>query len=199
MEYIVITAENFKCKPWSGGTTTELFIFPLTADYQQRNFQFRLSTATVETEKSDFTPLHGISRKLMVLAGKITLSHEGHYSRQLNKFDVDEFDGDWKTSSIGKCTDFNLMTTGKTTGKLTALFIEKDHNVNCKIKENCDWFIIFMYAGKVRIDIENKITTINKGDVLILNKLTTRNIKINGIQNSELIFSEITYNKQRIE
>jgi uncharacterized protein len=191
MEYTIITSENFKTRSWSGGTTTELFIFPLAADYQQRDFQFRLSTANVETEKSDFTLLSGISRKLMVLAGKITLSHEGHYSRQLDKFDVDDFEGDWKTSSSGKCTDFNLMTTGKTSGELSAVIIEKDQSVNFKIKENCDWFIIFMYSGNVRIGVKNKIA-INKGDLLILNKLTTSDIEIIGIQNSELIISEIT-------
>ena len=69
MEYSIITTDNFKTSGWSGGTTTELFIFPPTADYQQRNFQFRLSTATVEADRSDFTLLNGISRKLMVLSG----------------------------------------------------------------------------------------------------------------------------------
>jgi len=110
MGYSIITSHYLQPVSWSGGTTTELFIFPLTSDYHKRNFQFRLSTATVEKDKSDFTRLIGISRKLMVLDGKITLNHKDHYSRQINKFDVDEFEGDWKTSSIGKCTDFNLMT-----------------------------------------------------------------------------------------
>ena len=192
MAYKIITSEYFQPAGWSGGTTTELFIFPLSADYQLRNFQFRLSTSTVETDKSDFTPLYGISRKLMVLAGKMTLRHEDHYSRRLNKFDVDEFEGDWKTSSTGKCTDFNLMTTGKITGELTAIVIQKEQYVNLNIKENCDWFIIYIYTGKVRIDINSKITTINTGDLLILNKLTTRSFVIKGIENSELVFSEIS-------
>ncbi len=128
----------------------------------------------------------------MVLAGKMTLRHEDHYSRRLNKFDVDEFEGDWKTSSTGKCTDFNLMTTGKITGELTAIVIQKEQYVNLNIKENCDWFIIYIYTGKVRIDINNKITTINTGDLLLLNKLTTRSFGIKGIENSELVFSEIS-------
>ena len=192
MEYTIITSESFKSKSWSGGTTTELFIFPLTAEYQQRNFRFRLSTATVETEMSDFTSLHGFLRKLMVLAGTINLRHEGHYSRQLNKFDTDEFEGDWRTSSIGKCTDFNLMLDDKTSGEITAIVIKKDQNVNFKIRENCDWLFIFIYSGKVRIGIKNKIATIIKGDLLVLNKRTIRKIEIIGIQNSELIFSEIT-------
>ncbi len=192
MEYTIITSEYFKPVCWSGGTTTELYIFPQTAAYQQRNFQFRLSTATVETERSEFTLIYGTSRKLMVLNGKITLNHKDHYTRQLNKFDIDEFEGDWETSSVGKGTDFNLMTTGKTNGELSAVVIEKEKKVNCNIKENRDRFFIYVYSGKVKMDIDNKITTIKKGDLLILSKLTKSNFEIKGIEKSELVFAEIT-------
>ena len=192
MQYSVIKSKDFKPASWPGGKTTELFIFPPTADYHQRNFQFRLSKSSVETDRSDFTSLHGITRKLMVLSGEITLSHEGHYSRQLHKFEVDEFEGDWKTSSVGKCTDFNLMTTGKTTGELSVIVIEKGQHVNYNIKENGDWVFIFIHTGSVRIDLDSKIRTINKGDLLIINNITTRNFEINGIEKSELVFSEIT-------
>lgn len=192
MQYTIITSQNFKPVSWPGGITTELFIYPLTADYHQRNFQFRISKASVETDRSDFTTLPGIARKLMVLSGKITLNHEGHYSRQLNKFEADEFEGDWKTSSVGKCTDFNLMTIGKTTGELSAIVIEKEQLVNYSIKENCDWLFIFNHSGIVSIDLDSQKKTINKGDLLIINNITTRNFEIIGIKKSELVFAEIT-------
>jgi len=191
MESKIITSEHFKPSPWSGGTTLELFIHPPGADYQQRNFQFRLSTATVETEKSDFTLLPGISRKLMVLEGSISLSHEDRYSRQLEKFDIDSFEGDWKTSSLGKCTDFNLMTSGQTAGELSAIFLENEQNLRHKIKKSCDWFIIYLFSGKLRIDINNMIANLNKGDLLILNKTGARNFEIKSLENSELVISEI--------
>jgi len=191
MEYDIIDSRRFQTKLWSGGTTTQLYIFPLTADYKERNFKFRLSTATVETNKSDFTLLNGISRKLMVLTGEITISHEGHYTKQLNKFDVDYFDGGWKTSSIGKCTDLNLMTAGKTTGELTAIFIEKEQHINWKIKENCDWLFIYPYSGKIRIEINRIITIISKGDLLILRNPAIRSLEITGNEYSELVFTEI--------
>jgi len=193
MEYRIITAENFSPVSWSGGTTTELFIFPLTSVYQQRNFEFRLSKATVETDKSDFTVLPGISRKLMILSGKITISHEGHYSRQLDKFEVDEFEGSWKTSSIGKCTDFNLMTTGNITGKLHGLIIKDKQNVSHEIKKNCDWLFIYMNSGKVRLEINNKIANVGKDELLVLNKPTLSVLEIKGMEYSELVFAEIYY------
>ena len=51
----------------------------------------------------------------------IIINHKNHYSKQLNKWDIDSFEGNWETSSIGKCTDFNLMTTGNTFGDLSLL------------------------------------------------------------------------------
>ncbi len=192
MDYTIITAENFKPASWSGGTTTQLFIFPPTANYQERNFQFRLSTATVEVEKSDFTSLPGFSRKLMILAGEITISHEGHYTKQLNRFDVDAFEGDWKTSSVGKCTDFNLMTTASATGEISACVVEKETSVSVSIKENCDWFFIYLSSGKISIEIDNKTTTLSKGDLLVFSKPTIRNLEIKGLENSELVISEVT-------
>jgi environmental stress-induced protein Ves len=192
MDYKIINSEYFKPIHWSGGTTIELFIFPPTSDYRQRNFLFRLSTARVEAEESEFTSLPGISRKLMVLNGKINLSHEDHYSRQLDRFDVDTFEGDWKTSSVGKCTDFNLMTSGKTAGELSTIVLEKEQSVNCTIREMCDWFFVYIFSGKVRIAINSKIATLNRGDLMILNNPTVRSFEINGLDNSELVFSEIS-------
>lgn len=192
MEYKIIASEHLHPVTWAGGITTQLYIFPETADYQQKNFQFRLSTATVDAEKSDFTPLSGISRKLMVLAGSVTLIHENHYSRQLKKFDVDVFEGDWKTSSIGKCTDFNLMTRGNTTGELSSIIIKKDQYIKRNLKQTCDICFIYAYSGRVRINIKNEMIMINKGNLLILNKLTARNFEIKGIEDTELVFSEIT-------
>lgn len=191
MKFTILTSSNFRPTTWSGGTTTELFIFPLAAVYQQRNFQFRLSTATVEADKSDFTTLPGVSRKLMVIAGKITLIHKDHYSIQMKKFDVAEFEGAWNTTSLGQCTDFNMMTTGKVTGELSPVVIEKGQHINCNINENSDWVFVYAYSGKAVIGL-NKTATISEGDLLILDTPTTGNLKIEGIENSELVIAEIT-------
>jgi environmental stress-induced protein Ves len=41
-------ADKSKTITWASGTSTELFIFPSSGDFQKRDFLFRLSTATVE-------------------------------------------------------------------------------------------------------------------------------------------------------
>ncbi len=50
----LVTHNQQKISTWSGGTTTELFIYPEVAEYSERNFDFRISTATVEVEESNF-------------------------------------------------------------------------------------------------------------------------------------------------
>jgi len=192
MNFSIIKPENNKTNNWAGGTTTELFIFPPTADYQQRNFDFRLSTATVEIEKSDFTPLQGVSRNLMVLEGEMTLHHENHHSKQLGKFDVDKFEGGWNTSSIGKCADLNLMTIGNTKGELDAVSVEEKESIEYQIRGTWNWVLIYIFEGKVSVDLDNKTHILNQGDLLALNEEVMQTFPIKGIESSELIFSKIT-------
>lgn len=192
MQFTIRTSKDFNTINWSGGTSTQLFIFPLTADYQLRNFDFRLSTAKVEVEESNFTSLPGVSRKIMILDGEISIKHEGHYTKQLKKFDVDEFEGDWKTSSVGKCIDFNLMTIGNTTGKLKAVSINKtqliDYPLTCKWR----WILIYVLSGKISFAPDANSIVLNQGDLLIIDQNETASMKIQGIENSEFIVAKVS-------
>lgn len=106
---------------WSGGVTTQLAIWPEGADYGARRFDWRISTAVVEDEKSVFTPLPGIHRLLMILDGEIEVTHEGTKKISMKPLaDVDEFEGGWETVSVGRCVDFNLMTAGGYRGTMSA-------------------------------------------------------------------------------
>lgn len=109
--YKIIKKQELTTAQWSGGTTTQLALFPADADYAKRNFTWRVSSATVEVEESEFTALPGVLRCLMILDGTLHLKHEGHYETTLEKFGQDNFLGEWKTVSRGRVTDFNLMTT----------------------------------------------------------------------------------------
>ena len=104
---------------WSGGTTTQLAIWPPEADYKRGDFKWRISTACVEQEESIFTPLPGFHRYLMLLKGSIRLIYENHGEVILNPFEQSDFDGSWRTISKGKCTDFNLMLAEGYAGRIT--------------------------------------------------------------------------------
>ncbi|MFT4603051.1 MAG: environmental stress-induced protein Ves [Arenicella sp.] len=150
MAQIIKTA--YEIKDWSGGTTTEIFIYPEGAEYDKKNFSFRLSTASVEVDESTFTELPGVSRTLMVLHGKMKLSHEGQHTRNLEQHDVDVFDGGWKTTSKGQCVDFNLMCRGETRGKVRGFALEKNRYREIAV----DGKVNFIYVTGGTITINRK-------------------------------------------
>jgi uncharacterized protein len=186
MNYKVIKASSLKSSPWSGGETTELFIYPGDAEYATRNFNFRLSTATVKVEESTFTALPGITRTLMVLDGEMTLTHGAHHTAKLGRFDSDNFKGDWQTSSKGKCTDFNLMTMGDTEGTVESLPVNKGKQIFISFSENIQQLVIYVYSGQIKIED----TTIEAGDLGVF-KNPTKSIEIIGVEKSALIISKI--------
>lgn len=69
----ILSAGSHQTSQWSGGSTTELFIYPPTAHYADRNFDFRISSASVTDEQSVFTALPSVSRTLMLLEGQMKL------------------------------------------------------------------------------------------------------------------------------
>ncbi|OUO91913.1 HutD family protein [Cloacibacillus sp. An23] len=121
MKVTVTRSNELSRSRWSGGVTTQLAIWPEGADYGARRFDWRISTAVVEDEKSVFTPLPGIRRLLMILEGGITVTHEGTRTLEMTPLsEADEFDGGWETVSVGRCVDFNLMTAAGYGGAMAA-------------------------------------------------------------------------------
>ena len=108
---------------WSGGETTQLAIAPKGAVYADRDFLWRLSSATVELDESDFTALPDYHRIISTLRGDMTLSHNGGEKLTLHPYEIHEFSGGDETHSWGRCTDFNLMLRrGACSGSVTAHF-----------------------------------------------------------------------------
>ena len=186
MNYKIISKREFKATTWQGGTTTQLYIFPENANYQERNFDFRISTAQVDLEESDFTSLPNIDRELMILDGSIEIFHKNHYSKRLNKFNTDSFKGDWKTSSKGICTDFNIMSNGNYNSKIEVLSSDSEHKIVLNLSE---FLILYIYKGKATIKIQKEIIQLKEGDVFVLKEKT--NLEINITDTSELIISKI--------
>ena len=109
MECRIFREPDFHVTSWSGGKTKELFISPADSSYGRRDFDIRISSATVETEESLFTNLPGIDRLLIVLKGNIRISHGDEPFHDLPPFQGDSFTGEEVTRSRGRCIDFNVM------------------------------------------------------------------------------------------
>ena len=188
MDYQIIRNEQHKTSLWEGGSTTELFIHPQTADYKQLNFDFRISTAKIELEKSNFTSLPNISRKLIILDGEILIKHTNKYNKVLKKFNSDNFEGDWETTSEGTCTDFNLMIRGKTKGDIEAFSIKK--STEYLLNQNISFLFVYCFIGNLEINLNQKTEYLHKGDLLIINHPSVQ--KINFITNALLELAVVT-------
>ena len=147
---IKIENKDYIKSKWSGGTTTQLLIWPPEGDYVSRNFKFRLSSATIEEEESVFTKLPGIQRYLSVLEGKIELTifeDEQMKKESLNPFEVFSFWGDQKVKSKGKARDFNLMVQNGN-GKLEGLIVQKKEVLQSA--PGC--FFLYLEQGKIVVE-----------------------------------------------
>jgi len=187
-----IKASDLVTNKWSGGTTTQLAIYPKDAEYKKQDFLFRISTATVEVEESTFTKLPGISRKLMILDGEIKIEHQKHYSKTLRKFEQDSFEGDWDTKSFGKATDFNLMTTGKAKGNIESLILEK--NKKTQFGSDFNYLGLYIYSGEIELTVNQKHLKISQGDFLSIIGSDKKELEILSDNLSEIILTQIRFN-----
>lgn len=126
MQYRIIKPEEYETGVWSGGTTTQLAIYPPGASYADRNFIFRLSSATVDTEQSEFTHLPDYDRWLMIFEGSARLVHDSEKEVTLNPYECDAFDGGISTVSFGRVTDYNLMLRKGGTGSMKAIGLDEN-------------------------------------------------------------------------
>ena len=111
MKSKIISPDEFIENQWSGGTTTQLVIFPEGSNLADRDFDFRISSATFTSTSSNFSEFNSYQRYLLPLIGKLSVNHENLYSRKLDTYELEYFLGSWKTSSTNTldCKDFNLI------------------------------------------------------------------------------------------
>lgn len=150
--YAVKKQEEFKTSLWSGGSTTELYIYPEDAIYKEGNFQCRISSATVEVERSDFTSLPGVKRYLSIFHGHLDMIHGEGEKVSLEPFQVDCFDGGVPTVSFGQVVDFNLMLKNGADGKMETAQISAGENFILEPKEGQNLLVVYAPVGKVKID-----------------------------------------------
>jgi environmental stress-induced protein Ves len=192
MSFSIIPKSNQKETEWSGGTTTQLYIYPDEATYQERNFLFRMSTASVKVPESTFTKLPGVSRVIMVLDGELKLVHENRYSKLLKKFDTDTFEGDWNTKSFGMVTDFNLMTSGNVTGNIRPILLQPEELVSKIFLSTTNFIGFYLLCGEVECMINAEKINFKEKDFLLLKRENhPQQLLMSALKYSEIIEVEI--------
>ena len=167
------TNSEYNTSNWSGGTTTELGIGPEGSRYADRDFLWRISSATVDLEESTFTALPDYDRIIMTLEGEIDLCHNGGQWIHLNAFETHSFDGGDDTVSKGKVVDFNLMTRkGQAGGAMIPLVFPEDGTSfsSAEVLSEIETYkevMIYCHRGPVTVVCENGCAyVLNAGESL---------------------------------
>lgn len=117
-DFRIITPQEFIVHGWSGGTTSEIFLYPEGADYKDKSFEVRISSAVITIDGTPYSDFSGYTRLICPIKGSMDIHHKNHHSIKLDSFEVDRFDGSWLTQSYGQCTDFNLLFSQNWEGEM---------------------------------------------------------------------------------
>lgn len=157
MEIVKLTEQNYSTTNWSGGTTTQLIIYPSTATVANQDFTYRISTAVVNGD-STFTKYNNYTRFITTLDNEITLNND----TILTPLNVHKFSGEETTTSIGSCTDFNLICSKELSSNMV---VEKESY--SKVYSGYNHYI-FYSSNDACLMIENKAYYLKPKEALIV-------------------------------
>jgi len=175
---------------WSGGTTTQLAIYPESALYADRDFLWRVSSAVVELPESDFTPLPDYDRILMILEGELSLSHDDGDEYTLHALEQTAFDGASHTFSRGQVTDFNLMMRkGRCSGRVEARSLSGE-GWKDTLTDSFHTHLIYCADGSVDVTVGGEFLSLGKGEAVLLEcSGAAENCTVSGV--ATVILAEI--------
>lgn len=117
-------ASSYKTTKWSGGQTQEIYIFPGNSSYHSKDFEFRISTATVSKAGAPFTPLLGYHRILMPLRKPMRLEVNDRIVK-VPPFKTYYFSGSDHVDSLEKNIDLNIMVNDQWTADLQVINLDE--------------------------------------------------------------------------
>ena len=197
MNIKIYKSEDFTPSRWTGGTTTQLAIFPEDADYLKRNFIWRLSTATCDLEETTFSKLPDYDRVLMVLKGDVVLAHQDVRVTRLGELEQDRFDGGFYTKSFGKITDYNLMTAKGNKGYLDVVELTAESKELAFEKDDeLERFDVTFYCrdGYATITIGTETFMLMPGQQMVTSFVNGEEVKMSVMGDGTLIRGQIFYN-----
>lgn len=169
MNISLLPKKNSKASIWSGGLTYEYMIYPKTASYTDRDFVFRISSATIEEIPSAFTKFKGYFRYLVMLDNSLHI--EVNKEKKIyKKYEIMEFNSDDEVTSYTKGIDFNWMVSEKI----------RHHKLKItKSNENYNAEIIILFSlDTTVIKINEKPYDLKPYDLLVIENLKKENIML---------------------
>lgn len=157
-----LKADEIQPSNWSKGKTSEYYIYPENCDYQNKDFLFRVSSATIDESPARFTIFIGYTRYLAMLDSDLDISINRHRdTHEINEIIKFQSENDVISYSTGK--DFNLMLKEDI----------KEHTVELthgffSIKNS---FTIVFAINPCEVFIKNDSHPLNKNDCLVIETL----------------------------
>lgn len=170
MKKQIISQSSYKVSKWSGGETTEVFLYPPEGHYALNEFDYRVSTAKVELEESTFSSLPGYKRIIMSLDNPLELHHrgkEGLRKIKLAPYQINYFSGDDTTKSFGKCTDFNLIYSPKIGGEMKT----KQSNEKINLKKGVTYILYALEVVEVIFHESTESVCLEMGTSLVIDEI----------------------------
>ncbi len=198
MALIHVTPDQYIVSQWSGGTTTQVAIAPEGAVYADRDFLWRISSASVDLDESDFTALPDYHRWISTLKGGMTLSHEGGEKIVLAPYEIHQFDGGVDTHSWGRCTDFNLMLRkGKCQGVIRSLKLSAGEKADVAFESapseqfpNAD-LLIFCGEGKAVVTLGDEQIVLEGLHSALVKDAVGASVTVETTENAAFMIAEV--------
>ncbi|KAF2081695.1 HutD family protein [Flavobacterium sharifuzzamanii] len=182
MNISLLTKKSTNPSIWSGGLTYEYIIYPKTAIYADRDFGFRISSATIEEVPSEFTKFKGYHRYLVMLDNELDVEINKE-KKAYEKYEIMEFNSDDEVTSFTKGTDFNWMVSEKISNHKLEI---ANGNQNC----NAEIVILFSLHSTI-ITINEKPYHLEPYDALVVENEEKENVSLHF--STECLFGALDF------
>ena len=199
MKKRIIKEENYRLSKWSGGNTRELAIYPENADYLERDFLWRLSSADSDREESSFTKLPDFDRILMVLDGSVVLAHGEERSVSLGAYESDAFDGAVKTKCFGQLKkDYNLIYRKGTHGRMELIELtDQGHHLESQF-EGCRAIGIYTAEGYTVVSVDGKTDMLKADQQMVIELEPEEELSLSVMGEGKCILTEMAFKRDEV-
>ena len=196
MALLHLTQTDYSLSRWSGGTTTQVAIMPADAVYARRDFLWRISSAGVELEESDFTALPDYDRWISTVQGEMRLTHNGGPVISLSPYQVHAFDGGADTHSWGQCTDFNLMLRkGLAAGELRPVRLTpgSTETVTCQMETAFPRAALLLFCGEgsAAVALGDQALQLHPMEAALLEDAASQTLRVSAEGAVSLLLAEV--------
>ena len=199
MKKRIYKEENYKMSKWSGGNTRELAIYPEKAEYLDRDFLWRLSSADSDLEESSFTKLPDYDRILMVLEGSVVLAHGEERTASLSAYEYDAFDGAVKTKCFGKLIkDYNLIYRKGCKGRMELVDLtEEAQQVESRF-EGSRCLGIYSAEGYTVVSAGGKTDMVKADEQMVIELEPGEALSLSVMGQGKCILTEVAFEKEEV-